>query len=714
MSPPARILFIDDRPADIDAATGYLRDAGLGVIASTASTETQLRVALSEQNVDLILAEPAVPDLDTVKAAAIARELRPRVPFIVHAAKAEEDATLAALARGVVDAVLKSNPLRLVAGVVRALHRAQQRKTRQSTQRSLRDSAQRFRDIVETSPDWIWELDAAGRFTFSNAAVQSMLGYRPDKIIGRDHLELLHPDDLSEMRSTWARMRREGYGTRGTVARWRTATGEYRWLEKSVLPLTGPDGEVQGFRGWDKDITEQRQLEESVRFLADYDPLTGLARRRLFCKRLTQVLPTLQERKLPMVVLIFDLEKLGSINDSLGRRAGDEVLQLVAQRMRQTLRDTESMAHLDGGTFALAFSDAVDAADAAYIVRNEVNRLFAEPLTVDGRSLNLNVRYGIAHFPQDGADPEALLANAEAALRRAKESGEKYLHFKLQMSTEVAERLALEADLRTALRQDRYLLLYQPALQLVDRRIESAEALIRWNDPERGMVPPGRFIPLLESTGLILEVGRWVLNRAAADAGKWRRRGFPPLRVAVNVSAAQLREREFVADVLAARTRGAAGGVDLDIEITESMLMNDVEATVRKLRQLRDAGVRIALDDFGTGYSSLSRLAKLPIDVLKIDRSFVHQVGDGSGGRPVISTIVALAHAFGMSVVAEGVETDEQLRALEELGCDAVQGYLIGRPMAPAALAALLTETVGGGHAAIRPGRGLPDGADAT
>ena len=714
MSPPARILFIDDCAADIDAATGYLREAGLGVIASAAATEAELRVALSDQDVDLILAEPAVPDLDAVRAAAIARELRPGVPFIVHAAKAEEGTALAARARGVVDAVSKSNPLRLVASVERALHGARLRATRRSSQQSLRDSAQRFRDIVETSPDWIWELDAAGRFTFTNAAVLSMLGHRPNKIIGRDHLELLHPDDVSEMCSTWARIRSEGYGTRGTVARWRTATGEYRWLEKSVLPLTGPDGEVLGFRGWDKDITERRQLEESLRFLADYDPLTGLARRRLFCKRLTQMLPILQQQKLPMVVLIFDLEKLGSINDSLGRRAGDEVLQLVAQRMRQTLRDTESMAHLDGGTFALAFSDAVDAADAAYIVRNEVNRLFAEPVTLDGRSLNLNVRYGIAHFPQDGADPEALLSNAEAALRRAKESGEKYLHFKLQMSTEVAERLSLEADLRSALQQDRYLLLYQPTLQLDDRRIHSAEGLIRWNDPERGVVPPGRFIPLLESTGLILDVGRWVLNRAAADAGKWRRKGFPPLRVAVNVSAVQLREREFVADVLTARTRGATGGVDLDIEITESMLMNDVEATVRKLRELRNAGVRIALDDFGTGYSSLSRLAKLPIDVLKVDRSFVHQVGDGSSGRAVISTIVALAHAFGMSVVAEGVETHEQLRALEELGCDAVQGYLIGRPMAPAALASLLTETVGGGHAAILPGRGLPDGAEAT
>ena len=685
----ARILFIDDRRADIDAALGALRTAGLDVLAATATTEAELRAALSDSEIDLIVAEPAVLELGTTKALAIAREVRPEIPFVVYG---DDSSMPAARTRGVADWAGKANPLRLVASVQRALYRAEIRTSRRSSEQSLRDSTQRFRDIVETSPDWIWELDDAGRFTFSNAAVFGMLGYRPDKIIGLDLFELVHPDDIHELRATWTRLRMEGYGMRGTVARWRTAAGDYRWLEKSVLPLTGPDGAFHGFRGWDKDITEQRQLEESVRFLSDFDPLTGLARRRLFSKRLAQALPMLEEQELPLVVLIFDLEKLGSINDSLGRRAGDEVLQLVAQRMRLTLRDTDLMAHLDGGTFALAFSDAVDASDAAYIMRNEVNRLFAEAVTVEGRQLNLNVRYGIAHFPEDGADPEGLLANAEAALRKAKQSGEKYLHFKLQMSAEVAERLALEADLRGALAQDRYVLEYQPTLELADRRIHTAEALIRWNDPERGLVPPGRFIPLLESTGLILDVGRWVLNRAATDAARWRRKGFPPLRVAVNVSAVQLREREFVADVLAARKRGAAEGVDLDIEITESTLMNDVEATVRKLRQLREVGVRIALDDFGTGYSSLSRLAKLPIDILKIDRSFVHEISEGSNGRAVISTIVALAHAFGMSVVAEGVETAEQLCALEELGCDAAQGYLIGKPMAPAALASLLAQ----------------------
>lgn len=547
--------------------------------------------------------------------------------------------------------------------------------------KALREKEQRFRDLVETSPDWIWEVDAEGRYVFSSGAVKTMLGYHPNSLLGKSYLDFVHPDDRAVIEQAYERMRSEGYGMTGIVARWRTKSGGYRWLEKNALPLLDAQGGLHGYRGTDRDVTE-RMIHE----------LTGLPNRSLFCARVSRMLPGLAEQGLPLIVLVFDLERLSTLNDSLGRQAGDKLLQRVAERMRAVLGDTRSMAHLGGGSFAVVFTDLVDAEDAAYILRNEISRLFADPFHVEGQTIRLAAKSGISHYPHDGTEPEMLLQRAEAALRRAKESGEKYLHYKLQMNTQLMERMALESRLERALAEDQFVLYYQPTVSLRSGRIESAEALIRWNDPALGMVAPARFIPILESTGMILEVGQWALKQAASQMLQWGLQDLPPVRVAVNVSPVQLKRNEFVSAVLGVLGRGTGKSVDLDLEITESMLMTDLDASVRKLQRLRERGVRIALDDFGTGFSSLSRLAKLPIDTLKVDRSFVNEIAADDNARALVATIISLAHAFEMKAVAEGVETEAQLQLLRRLGCDGVQGYVISPPVPAPEFAAMIGE----------------------
>jgi PAS domain S-box-containing protein/diguanylate cyclase (GGDEF)-like protein len=555
------------------------------------------------------------------------------------------------------------------------------RQARRAAEQALRKKEQRLRDIVETSQDWIWELDAEGRYVFSNRAVKDLLGYRPNDLHGRPHLEFAHPDDRAFLEQTCERMKREGYGMTGIVARWCTKAGEHRWLEKNALPLFDEHGKFCGLRGTDRDVTK-RMVHE----------LTGLPNRALFCERIARALPALAAQGLPLVVLAFDLERLSTINTSFGRLAGDKLLQFVAERMQVVLGDTRSMAHLSGGTFAVVFTDLVEPQDAAHILRNEVSRFFVEPFVIGDQTIRVSAKSGISRYPQDGNEPEILLQRAEAALRRAKESGEQYLHYKLQMNTQIMERLALESRLQQALVHRQFELYYQPTVSFASGRIQGAEALIRWNDPEVGVVPPGQFIPVLESTGMILEVGQWALREAAAQALKWRGLDLPPVRIAVNVSPVQLKRREFTSEVLAVLGRGTAKSVDLDLEITESMLMNELEVSTRKLQELRALGVKIALDDFGTGFSSLSRLAKLPIDTLKIDRSFIQEITADGSARAVVATIVSLAHAFKMKAVAEGVETRAQFELLRELKCDQVQGYLISAPVPAEKFAAMLSE----------------------
>jgi diguanylate cyclase (GGDEF)-like protein/PAS domain S-box-containing protein len=430
--------------------------------------------------------------------------------------------------------------------------------------------------------------------------------------------------------------------------------------------------------------------EDEVRFLSYFDPLTGLAKRSLFCERLARSLePRIGRRGTPAVA-VLDIEHLSSINDSFGRHAGDSLLQQVADRLKRHQDSTELLAHFGGGTFGLIMEAAGDEDEAVHWMQEQLVEVFRAPFIVDGRGIPVDVKSGFARYPDNGNDANALVQNAEAALRSAKSTGEKYLHHRLELSSAVVSRMTMEHRLRGAVERQEFELHYQTKIDVRTRAVRGLEALVRWRDPEAGLVMPGVFLPLLETSGLIVPLGDWILRQAAADLRRWQGAGLDAGRVAVNISPVQLRRRAFADHLLDLVGEWRNENVGIDIEITEGVLIDDVSSAVSQLRVLRRSGIRVAIDDFGTGYSSLSRLAELPVDMLKIDRSFVSGLTSSGPGRTVAETIIALGRAFDMTTVAEGVETPEQFEMLAHLGCDQSQGYLHGRPLAATDIEPLL------------------------
>ncbi len=422
--------------------------------------------------------------------------------------------------------------------------------------------------------------------------------------------------------------------------------------------------------------------EDRLSYLAYYDEITGLPNRTLFLERIGQHLRPREGTRPLQGIALMDISRFRFVNDTLGRQMGDELLKQVAQRLQHASRDVHDVARIGINSFGIAVTDARDAGAVAMAVDYLLRACFDTSFALGGTELRMAAKAGVALYPMDGADAETLLRNAEAAVNKAKASADSLLFYMSEMNTRVAEALGMEGRLRDALERGQFVLHYQPKRCLSSGALAGAEALIRWNDPERGLVPPGLFIPILEETGLIYDVGRWALGQALADNQRWRQAGHAPLRVAVNVSFLQLRHRSFVAEVREALAFDPAAGAGLELEITESMVMEDVEHSRSSLHALREMGITIAIDDFGTGFSSLSYLATLPADTLKIDRSFIMGMDTGPQGQALVSAIINMGHSLGLKVVAEGVETDEQCGRLALLGCDEIQGYLLSRPVA--------------------------------
>ncbi|MET0229718.1 MAG: EAL domain-containing protein [Rhodanobacteraceae bacterium] len=416
---------------------------------------------------------------------------------------------------------------------------------------------------------------------------------------------------------------------------------------------------------------KQAQLDH----LAYYDALTGLANRKFFLDRVAQYIRSVVAGKLALVLI--DLERFRSINDSLGRPAGDELLRQVAEWLTYSSGDASLLARVGADQFAMVLPRIGESGDAARLVERTMIAFQEHPFRLDTANFRVSAKVGIALFPDDGISADNLFRNAEAALKKAKSTGDRYLFYDQTMTDAVAGRLGLENRLRQAIDSQEFVVHYQPKVNLATGKVTSAEALIRWNDPLTGLVPPSGFISILEENGLILELGLWVLHKAVEDYLRWCSEGLPAVPIAVNVSPLQLRHRDFVHQVERAVRHSARAPGGLELEVTESLVMEDVKHTIESLRAIRALGVRVAIDDFGTGFSSLSYLAKLPVDSLKIDRSFIVDMTGGPEGLALVSTIINLAHALKLNVVAEGVETEEQSRLLRLLDCDEIQGYLI-------------------------------------
>jgi diguanylate cyclase (GGDEF)-like protein/PAS domain S-box-containing protein len=427
------------------------------------------------------------------------------------------------------------------------------------------------------------------------------------------------------------------------------------------------------------------EKQERLDYLAYYDDLTGLANRPLFLERVALYVGSAATAQHRLAVCCIDLERFKNINDSLGRAAGDELLRQVAQWLTEDAGDINILARIDADRFALVLPVLADEEEVARSLEKILKAFANHSFRLNEASYRIALKVGIAMYPDDGGDADTLFRHAEAALKKAKVGGDRYLFYAQKMTETVVGRLNLENRLRRALELNEFVLHYQPKLNVATGALVGAEALIRWNDPQTGLVPPARFIPILEETGLIHEVGRWALNQAMQDYLSWRNAGLAVVRIAVNLSPLQLRSRDFIAEIQALLSQDPNAAAGLELELTESLIMEDIKLSTTKLESLRAMGVRIAIDDFGTGFSSLSYLSTLPVDTVKIDRSFIVGMLNGPEGHTLVSIIINLAHALKLKVVAEGVETEQQRNALRALDCDEIQGFFISKPL-PAAL----------------------------
>ena len=435
--------------------------------------------------------------------------------------------------------------------------------------------------------------------------------------------------------------------------------------------------------------------QEKLDYLALYDPLTGLPNRMLLLERLTQALEAERRDGSKLALMLFDVERFKAVNDAFGQHAGDRLLEQTAASVRAAAGDIHYAAHLGGDVFAIMMPRLQDVANIATVLRERAESILEAPFVLEGRELRLRIKAGIAVFPDDGNDADALFRNAEAALKKAKQTGDRYLLYAPQINARVAERLELEHALRRAIERREFVLHYQPKIELETRRIVGVEALVRWQRPGVGLVLPGPFIYVLEETGMITELGPWVIDEALATYRSWRERGLPAPPIAVNVSPLQLRQPDFTDHLRAAVAKGPPP-CGLELEVTESLLMQDMESATRKLGEARALGIAISLDDFGTGYSSLARLARLPVDTLKIDRAFIKGMTHHPDDTSIVTAIITLGHTLNRTVIAEGVEMEEQARLLRLLRCEQVQGNVFSPAVPRDKVEALLALHSGG------------------
>jgi diguanylate cyclase (GGDEF)-like protein/PAS domain S-box-containing protein len=683
-----RLLIVEDQPADAELLERELRRGGLRFSAERVDTQEMFERSLVEFVPDLILSDFSMPTFDGLTALELAQANDPDTPFIFFSGTIGEDRAADALKRGATDYVLKDRPKRVLSAIDRALEEAKKRVAIRNSQHALRLSEERFRSFMQHVPARASIRDLEGRYTFVNENWERAMGLSAADVVGRLYTEVLPADRAASMTP----YHQQVIDTNKPVSRiFRVgAEANLRWWFANHFPIPDAEGKVEMIGTVAIDITEQKLQEERLNYLAYYDALTGLPNRVLFHDHLGRCLRDAAQNKSSTALVVWTVNRLSIVNDSLGHQAGDALLRELAIRLRSAWADPDKVARITADCFAGAVTDCKDGADIAHMLERISEQLCASPFLIDGKELTVSMTAGIAVSPADGHEVEALFRNAEAAMKRAKALSAPWLFYQPAMNSTVTETLMLENKLRRALDTGQLELHYQPKLELMTGRLIGLEALLRWNDPEVGTVAPVRFVPLMEETGLIIEAGQWALRRALADFRAWHDAGLQPPRIAVNVSAIQLAQDNFM-DVLRRMVGSLGDGSHgLDLEITESLLMHDIEANIAKLRAIRDMGIGIAIDDFGTGFSSLGYLARLPISALKIDRSFVVTMTRDADSMAIVSTIISLAHSLSLSVIAEGVETEEQRRLLKLLKCDVVQGYLFHKPMPPEGIVELL------------------------
>ncbi len=687
---PLKILLIENDPA----AASEIRTALTAAGGSSFDVEWVQLLSdglerLSKRGIAAVLLELCLPDSEGLETFDKLFTAAPDIPILILGGNANEALAKEAVGRGAQDYLppghLDSYSL------PRALRNAIERK---AVEDALYVEKERALVTLNSIGDAVLCTDISGNITYLNLVAESMTGWPREEAIGKPLAEVFQIIDgatrlpaQDPMEMAVAQNRTVGLAVDCVLIR-RDAFESA--IEDSAAPIHDRAGRVIGAVIVFHDVSAARAMSQQMTHSAQHDVLTNLPNRMLLHDRISQSISLARRQHRPLAVLFLDLDRFKYINDSLGHAVGDQLLQSIAKRFLASVRNSDTVSRQGGDEFVILLSEISHPEDAATSARKILLSLNA-PHSIEGHDLDIAGSIGISIYPGDGEDAETLIKNADTAMYHAKESGRNnFQFFKPEMNRQAVERQSLEGSLRHAVERGEFLLHYQPKINLFTGQITGAEALIRWQHPERGLVSPAQFVPIAEDCGLILPIGRWVLREACKQAREWQCAGLPFKRVSVNVSATEFRAKTFLEDVGTTLRESGLEARYLDLELTEGVLMQNAKSTASVLQELKSMGVHLAVDDFGTGYSSLSYLRQFPIDVLKIDQSFVRQISDDPNDSAIVRAIIDMGKNLKKRVIAEGIETQEQLALLQSWHCAEGQGYLFSRPVPAAPFARLL------------------------
>jgi diguanylate cyclase (GGDEF)-like protein/PAS domain S-box-containing protein len=654
------------------------------------------RLALERQDrrpaadaVGAVLVDLFLPDSQGIETFDQIFRAVPEIPILILCVEKDEDVAKLAVQRGAQDYLLKSRldsyllPKTLDSMVERA-----------ANSEALFDEKERAQVTLNSIGDAVMSTDVWGNITYLNVVAESLTGWSCKEAAGRPLEEVFRIIDAATretMQNPMKRAMREnntvGLTPNCVLVR---RDGVEAAIEDSAAPIHDRRGHVTGAVIVFRDVSTARALSLKMSYLAQHDGLTDLPNRMLFSDRLTEAIAMAQRYRRYLAVLYMDVDRFKHINDSLGHDIGDRLLQSIAVRLYACVRSSDTVSRQGGDEFVILLSEVRQTQDAGVIAQKILNAL-KTPHRIDQHDLHLTVSIGIASYPDDGTEAEALMKNADLAMYHAKANGrDNYQFFQSEMNVRAIERHSVENGIRQALARQEFVLYYQPKMNLLTNAIVGVEALIRWRHPQRGLVPPAQFIPVAEECGLIVPIGLWVIGEACRQTRAWQDAGLVPIRIAINISAVELRDKDFVANVRSILTATGLEPRYVEFELTETFLLQDSNSTSVVLQAIKDLGVGLALDDFGTGYSSLSYVNRYPIDTLKIDRSFVRDITTDASDASIVSAVISMGESLHMRVVAEGVETPEQLAFLKRQSCPEAQGYYFNQPVAAQAFSRLL------------------------
>ncbi len=561
---------------------------------------------------------------------------------------------------------------------------------RKRMEEAIRESEERYRTIIEEMEEWYGEIDLNGNILFANNVFAGVIGIPQKDLTGVSYRNFVKKEDADSIFLLFNQIYKTGMPVANFPYEFVKADGSSVSAELSIFPKRELDDKISGFRLVGHDVTERKRAEERIQYLATHDALTGLPNRMLFTQLLSHSIETARRHKRQIALFFIDLDRFKMINDSLGHDAGDQLLQEITRRIKKTLRASDIIARFGGDEFVILIEELGDLSQVT-IVAHRILSVTLKPMIVMGEECRITASIGISLFPKDATDGQSLMKYADMAMYLAKEEGKNNFQFYAKgMKSLSSVRLSLETNLRNALERNELSLNYQAKLDFCSNAITGVEALLRWTNPHLGTVPPVHFIPVAEETGLIVPIGRWVLKTACEQNVAWQRQGLPPLCIAVNLSLRQLMDENLIRDIERALNKSGLAPNLLELEITESMVMHNPARMITILSNIKEMGVRLAIDDFGTGYSSLAHIKNFPIDTIKVDRSFIRNLPEDSEDKAITEAIIAMGKTLSLTVVAEGVETAEQIAFLRKHACNEMQGYYFSKPITGDQFAELL------------------------